>query len=553
MPWSPSCWRRSAIRPVHRPSGSRDPEPTLHLRRVHSRPWPGRRRRARVAGRRRSVRVTPCLMHRPDASRYTFADEPPAGGRHDRASRRDLASGPGTSQRAADARPAPFPRRAWRPLPHPGARVRAPAAISLPGLLAGPHPDERRGVRRRRLPAGADVQRHQPPAAPAGAPEPRAARPARRRARHLPRARALGGAGKGRGPGPAPGRRPLRRPVGDERAGPHRELPHLRHRCRRTRPHRSPPTGHGLLGVSLREGQRLRLSQISRDPRAAGFPPNHPPMRSLVAVPILCRTHFRGNLYLAEKLGEESFSVDDEETLVRFATKAAIAIDHAFLHRQLASLAVAEERLRIAHEMHDGLAQVLAYVNTKAQAVREFLRTGRTEEAARQLDQLAAAAREVYGDVRDSIVGLRGVAGADWRLGTALADYVAAWQEQSGVACRLRMDASLRFPSAIELQLLRIVQEALANVRKHAQARHAEVVLEVRDGVPSLTVADDGVGFHPGELGRSEFPRFGLATMRERAESIGGKFEISSSSDGGTRIQLVLPVPAAPLAAADGA
>jgi signal transduction histidine kinase len=314
-----------------------------------------------------------------------------------------------------------------------------------------------------------------------------------------------------------------------------------------------PPTGHGLLGVSLREGRRLRLSQISRDPRAAGFPPNHPPMRSLVAVPILCRTHFRGNLYLAEKLGEESFSVDDEETLVRFATKAAIAIDHAFLHRQLASLAVAEERLRIAHEMHDGLAQVLAYVNTKAQAVREFLRTGRTEEAARQLDQLAAAAREVYGDVRDSIVGLRGVAGADWRLGTALADYVAAWQEQSGVACRLRMDASLRFPSAIELQLLRIVQEALANVRKHAQARHAEVVLEVRDGVPSLTVADDGVGFHPGELGRSEFPRFGLATMRERAESIGGKFEISSSSDGGTRIQLVLPVPAAPLAAADGA
>jgi signal transduction histidine kinase len=308
-----------------------------------------------------------------------------------------------------------------------------------------------------------------------------------------------------------------------------------------------PPEGRGLLGVALREGQRLRTSEISRDPRSVGFPPNHPPMRSLVAVPILCEGPFRGNLYLAEKLGEESFSADDEATLVRFATKAAIAIDHAYLHQQLASLAVAQERLRIAHEMHDGLAQVLAYVNTKAQAVREFLRAGRADEAARQLDQLAAAAREVYSDVRESIIGLRSVsaAGTDWRLAEALGEYVASWQGQSGVACRLRVDAGLRFLPGVELQLLRIVQEALANVRKHAQASHVEVDLEVRDGVLHLVVADDGIGFNPGELGRSEFPRFGLSTMRERGESIGGRFEIGSSPGGGTRIELDLPVAAA--------
>jgi signal transduction histidine kinase len=314
-----------------------------------------------------------------------------------------------------------------------------------------------------------------------------------------------------------------------------------------------PPEGRGLLGVVLHEGQRLRASDISRDPRSVGFPPHHPPMRSLVAVPILCEGPFRGNLYLADKLGEESFAVDDEATLVRFATKAAIAIDHAYLHQQLASLAVSQERLRIAHEMHDGLAQVLGYVNTKAQAVREFLRAGRAEEAARQLDQLAAAAREVYSDVRESIIGLRSVAGADWRLVEALGEYVASWQGQSGVACRLRVDGSLRFPPGVELQLLRIVQEALANVRKHAQARHVEVDLEVRDGILRLAVADDGVGFNPGELGRSEFPRFGLATMRERAESIGGRFEVGSSPSGGTLIELELPVPAARPAAAAAA
>ena len=307
-----------------------------------------------------------------------------------------------------------------------------------------------------------------------------------------------------------------------------------------------PPEGRGLLGVVLHEGQRLRSNDISRDPRSVGFPPNHPPMRSLVAVPILCEGPFRGNLYLAEKLGEESFSADDEATLVRFATKAAIAIDHAYLHQQLASLAVAQERLRIAHEMHDGLAQVLGYVNTKAQAVREYLRAGRADEAARQLDQLAAAAREVYSDVRESIIGLRsvGATGADWRLVEALGEYVASWQGQSGVLCRLQVDGGLRFPPGVELQLLRIVQEALANVRKHAQARHAEVDLEVRDGTLLLTVADDGVGFNPGELRRSEFPRFGLSTMRERGESIGGRFEIGCSPSGGTLIKLELPAPA---------
>ena len=306
-----------------------------------------------------------------------------------------------------------------------------------------------------------------------------------------------------------------------------------------------PPTGHGLLGVALLEGQRLRSSDISRDPRSIGFPPNHPPMRSLVAVPILSEGPFRGNLYLAEKLGAAAFSAEDEETLTRFATKAAIAIDHAFLHRQLATLAVAEERLHIAHEMHDGLAQVLAYVNTKAQAVREFLRAGRADEAARQLDQLAAAAREVYTDVRESILGLRGAAtaGPDWRLTDALTEYVESWQGHSGIACRLRTDLDVEFPATVRLQLLRIVQEALANVRKHAEARHAEVDLEVRDGSLRLTIGDDGVGFKPGELGRSEVPRFGLATMRERADSIGATFAIGSSPSGGTSIQLELPLP----------
>lgn len=314
----------------------------------------------------------------------------------------------------------------------------------------------------------------------------------------------------------------------------------------------APPEGRGLLGVGLHEGQRLRTDDIASDPRSVGFPPHHPPMRSLLAVPVVCQGPFRGNLYLAEKLGDGRFSAEDEEILVRFATKAAIAIDHADLHQRLASLAVAEERLRIAHELHDGFVQVLAYVNTKAQAVRELLRGGRTDDAARQLDQLAAAAREVYGDVRESIIGLRGAdaGGAGWQPVEAIEQLAAAWQEQNGIACQVRMGEGVRLAPTAGLQVLRIVQEALANVRKHARASQVKVELAMRDGALVLTVSDDGVGFSADRLGPAELPRFGLTTMRERADRIGATLEIGAAPAGGTRVRLEMPARPDPFPAA---
>lgn len=201
---------------------------------------------------------------------------------------------------------------------------------------------------------------------------------------------------------------------------------------------------------------------------------------------------------------------------------------------------VSAERLRIAQEMHDGLAQVLAYVNTKAQVVREHLRMGRTEEATKHLDQLAAAAREVYADVRESIIGLRSAA-QEGSATDSLRDYVANWEVQNGIACRLHLEADLDVPVGAELQVLRIVQEALANVRKHSKAGHADVRVEKIGNEICITVGDDGIGFNPTELGRAEFPRFGLSSMRERAESVGGRLRVDSAPGGGTRVTIEVP------------
>jgi len=296
-----------------------------------------------------------------------------------------------------------------------------------------------------------------------------------------------------------------------------------------------PPVGHGVLGVVLREGQSLNLGDIKQHPRSVGFPANHPHMKSLLAVPILCKGPFLGNLYLSDKLsGDGSFSEDDKQSLARFAVQAAIAIDNAHLHAQVADLAVAEERIRIAHEMHDGLAQVLGYVNTKVQAADAYLKRGKTDDATQQLNELARSARQAYVDVRESIIGLRALPNRDRPLSEALREFFDLWEEQSGISIHFSIDDDMRLKPRVELQLVRIVQEALTNVRKHARATSVRVDIRMRGEDVIAVVGDDGVGFNQAARTRSEHPRFGLTTMRERAESIGGKLTIESTPGRGT-------------------
>lgn len=307
----------------------------------------------------------------------------------------------------------------------------------------------------------------------------------------------------------------------------------------------APPVGHGLLAVVLTDGQRLRLTDLTKDPRARGFPPHHPIMRSLLAVPITSRGKILGNLYLAEKLDAAEFTTDDEETLARFATQAAVAIQNAHLHSMVRERAIGEERARIAREMHDSLAQVLGYVSTKAQATQELLRTGQVERARTQAGQLGEVARAAYADVRENILNLRAALEPGQDFVAALRHYLERWEEQSGVAVELTVnDDGLEhalLPIA-ELQLLRIIQEALSNVRKHASATHAALCL-VREGDQLVvTVEDNGIGFTPDALGHATFPRFGLLGMRERAEAVEGTLAVRSAPGEGTHIIVRVPL-----------
>ena len=241
---------------------------------------------------------------------------------------------------------------------------------------------------------------------------------------------------------------------------------------------------------------------------------------------------------------ERSFEVDEVEMLSSLANQAAIAIENARLQERLRELAVVAERERIAREMHDGLAQVLGYVNTKSQAVEELLVAGRTDEARSLLAELAAAARSIYVDVREAILGLRSPVIPGVGLAAAVEDYAARFAEASKIAVHVEAAVAARqldLAPDVEAQLFRIVQEALTNVRKHSGAARADVTFVLDDGRLEVIVSDDGHGMGVPSSG-ADRPRYGLRAMRERADSIDATVDWTNPAEGGCRVRLAVAV-----------
>ena len=213
------------------------------------------------------------------------------------------------------------------------------------------------------------------------------------------------------------------------------------------------------------------------------------------------------------------------------------------LRTEVKQRAIREERERISRELHDGMAQVLGYVNTKVTAVRLLLKNKQQESAEEHLIQLEEAARELFVDIREAILGLR-MTGQDGNdFAAVIQEYTQQYSRLSNIPVDLKVDSGaegLRFDPETELQLLRIVQEALTNIRKHASADEAWIALQLDDENITLTVGDDGLGFDQSNDHMDKLTRFGLRTMQERAETVGALFSVDSEPGAGTRVEVVI-------------
>ncbi len=314
-----------------------------------------------------------------------------------------------------------------------------------------------------------------------------------------------------------------------------------------------PPTGEGILGLTLNQTEPVRLNDVAAHAASVGYPPGHPDMKNLLGVPIAYNGRVIGSLYLVDKINEKPFTAQDEEIVTLFSNQAAVAIQNADLYEQIQALAVEGERTRISREMHDGLAQVVSYVNTKAQAVEVYLSRGELESAQGELADMSKSARQVYKDIREGILALRTQVGLERSLHEALIEYLEEYQHQIGRDTHVswQVPESLDLSPLQEVQILRIIQEALTNVRKHAEATEISVNLSQSETGLTIMVEDNGNGFNPVALKRGAWPQLGLQTMQERAEAIGSIFEMESFPGRGTRVRLSVPRAGNPVQSGD--
>jgi len=211
---------------------------------------------------------------------------------------------------------------------------------------------------------------------------------------------------------------------------------------------------------------------------------------------------------------------------------------------------IVRERERLSRELHDGTAQLLTYLLLRTETVGQLVAADRRSEALAELEGLRAAADDLYVDVRESISGLRTQV-VERGLAATLREYAAEFGERHDIEVGLDLDEMPPVPPLVAFHLFRVAQEALANVRKHAHGRHAW--LAIRCSAPArltLSVADDGHGFDPGAGGPANEGGgrrgFGLETMRERADALGGSLHIESWPGEGTRVSVSVPVQRTP-------
>jgi signal transduction histidine kinase len=303
-----------------------------------------------------------------------------------------------------------------------------------------------------------------------------------------------------------------------------------------------PPVGHGLLGLIIREGRSYRIPEIAAHPDSSGFPPNHPPMTSLLGVPVTVKGRVIGNLYLTDKLDATEFSADDQELVESFALNAGIAIENARLHEQVQRLAVVEERDRIARDLHDGIIQGIYAVAVSLEDVPDLMKENH-DEGLERIDRAIDALNLTIRDIRNFILGLRSefLGGADLEAG--LATLAQDFGLNTTIDVELDLDggrdAARTLTMDHRVQLLQMTREALSNAARHGRASSATIRLEANDGNVILTVADDGVGFDPEAVPASG--HLGLANLRDRATRMGGSAVVDSRPGAGTRIIVRLP------------
>lgn len=310
---------------------------------------------------------------------------------------------------------------------------------------------------------------------------------------------------------------------------------------------------------------RVRLAEVSRDFRRNTEQDIRNAYESANDVQIRLYLSREKELSLRNRRDELQIRMKNMERTIQKAeglvTQVGVALDYMTgnlsqvgeivknaQHQQMFGLKIIqaqeEERKRVAREIHDGPAQLMANVVLRAEIAERMLMKQDIEMVHKELQDLKEMVRNSLSEVRKIIFDLRPMALDDLGLVPTLRKYTMDVSDRTGVLIELTtIGKEMRLPSAMEVAMFRLIQEALSNVVKHAKARNTLIKMEFHQGKVMFIVKDDGIGFNPTSL-RQEDARshFGLMGMRERVDLLEGQMDIQSAHGEGTKLTISIPI-----------
>ncbi|MFC1934441.1 histidine kinase [Chloroflexota bacterium] len=292
----------------------------------------------------------------------------------------------------------------------------------------------------------------------------------------------------------------------------------------------------GIVGKVAKTGEVMNVRDVGKEPIYVSIE-DLSDTQSELAVPIKIGQETLGVLDV-ESSDLEAFDEIDLFTVQTLSDQLAIAIENARLYQETRDIAVLEERNRMAREIHDSLAQGFTGVVLQLEAAEQALDKD-TNQVQFHLNKARELARESLNDARRSVWALRPQALEQLPLVEAIRQQIDMFTQDGGIKVDFSISGNNRILSVdMENALLRIFQESLTNVKKHAEASRVEVILSFENNMVRLQFEDNGVGFDTDITPRSGF---GLISMQERAKLIGGSLKINSARGTGTQIEVTIP------------
>ena len=299
-----------------------------------------------------------------------------------------------------------------------------------------------------------------------------------------------------------------------------------------------------LCGKAAQSGEVYALDDLQGCGQFVGRPFFDDKKVEMIAVPL----RYRGKILGVYNLFTEQHGLVEREDVKNLLTSIGhhlgMAIEKARLDEEANLLSIMEERTRLANELHDSLAQSLASLKFQVRVLDELLHSGDESALWQELELIENSLDEAYTELRELIAHFR--APVDKRgLVPAVEQAVERFRRDSGTSAFLQLEwDEAKLPAEVDVQVLRIIQEALANIRKHSEANAVRVLMRAgKDGHYMVLIEDDGIGIQDREIDGGPGEHLGLKILQERSARIGGDLKIESEAGEGTRVILLFTQP----------